>query len=115
MSQADSYEFKERAGIRRFDGGFDCIESNQLALVDINQRAAVEQAGQAGRLQQVTAERTIRPCSDENEALITELKAEREQIKELWMAEKEPAQEALLHDKWIELSQQIIAARGRSN
>jgi len=89
------YEFKERAAIREFDGGYDRVNAERLAEDDMRARQAEQ-----GRLAVLTAG-----------SYREELEAERDQVREQWFATKDPEEHQRLKQRWQELCMKIIDLR----
>lgn len=101
----DSYEYEERAAIRRFDGGIELFEANQLALIDVRDRVPLEKARQQLAEQRSKARQQQ---SNPNQEKIEELQRQRTIVRKAMMTEKDPEREAELKAKWLDLCTQII-------
>jgi len=97
----DNYEYDERAAIRLFNGNFDEIEANQLALIDIQKRK---------KQSDVMSKPKFRPPelsgmqACEIERLRKKAKAIRIEMK--WL-EDGPEMDGLF-EQWLELQNRII-------
>ena len=103
----DTYEYQERAAIREFDGGFDRIEANQLALIDIKERNSSDKAE---RQEQENQQPKIERSSQKQEQLEA-LRQERELISKKMKIETDQARKDQLFKDWMDLNNQIMDIR----
>ena len=103
---ADTYEYQERAAIRELDGGFDKLEANQLAILDIKERLIMENEGQPQQ-QQESPPAVLHRASDEIELL----RQQRNEIGRQMRALSDGAKKDELLKQWFELNVQILDLR----
>jgi len=97
----ETYEYKERAAIRQFDGRFGEIEASQLAIIDIKERQANE-----GKKKPKPAPRPVRnepPAKAENE-----LRKRRNEVKAALLAAKNENKKDELLREYLQLCKMII-------
>jgi len=113
----DTYEYQERAAIREFDGGFDRIEANQLALIDIKERNLSDKAErQKQKIQQPKIERSsLAPAAPDasrgggqKQEQLEALRQKRELISKEMKAEADQARRDQLFKDWMDLNNQIL-------
>lgn len=107
---ADSYEFQERAAIRQFDGNYDGLAANQLALMDLNEREQQKAEKEGPKIDVPALPKEL--CQDKQETeTIEQIRQQRDEVKRSWLSEIDMAKQAELAAKWQELSMEIIELR----
>jgi hypothetical protein len=113
MQADDEYEYQERAAIRQLDAGYGEIEADQLALIDLKERADRQRQEQERK---DAEERKKQLASEQREAAgsrdeIGLLRSKASKVRLQMERTSEPAEKQRLFRQWNNLQSEIIAIR----
>lgn len=109
------YEHEERAAIREYDGGFERLEANQQALIDLRERESKPDVDFRKAVEE-QQKREAEPEIDEQQGSpkkrkIEQLRRKAEQTRKMMVKETDPQRSKELLTEWQEIYSQIIKLR----
>lgn len=106
------YEYEERAAIREVEGSFERFEANQLALIDLRERASKPDVDSQKAIQEQQKKEAepgaAHQQSSPKKEKIEQLRRKAEQTRKLMLAETDPQRSKELLTEWKEIYSQII-------